>query len=131
MKKAVLMLGLIVVIGLRNASYSEDGPPPHKREKGTNVTPEERAAKRTERMKTELSLSEQQTKEVGALNLKHAQEIDVLQKQMEALRAEAKQKRTAHKVAIKTVLTDGQRKLLEQKEQENKETKQGEEELED
>jgi Spy/CpxP family protein refolding chaperone len=124
MKKAVLMLGLIVVIGLGNASYSEDGPPPHKREKGTNVTPEERAAKRTERMKTELSLSEQQTKEVGALNLKHAQE-------MEALRAEAKQKRTAHKAAIKAVLTDEQRKLLEQKEQENKETKQGEEELED
>ena len=47
-------------------------------------------------MKTELSLSEQQTKEVGALNLKHAQEKDVLQKQMEALR-EMKQKRDAQK----------------------------------
>jgi hypothetical protein len=124
MKKVALMIGLIAAIGLGNTSYSQDGPPPHKREKGTNVTPEERAAKRTERMKTELSLSEQQTKEVGALNLKHAQE-------MEALRAEAKQKRTAHKAAIKAVLTDEQRKLLEQKEQENKENKQGEEELED
>jgi len=124
MKKVALMVGLIVAIGLGNASYSQDGPPPHKREKGTNVTNEERAAKRTERMKTELSLSEQQTKEVGALNLKHAQE-------MEALRAEAKQKRAAHKAAIKAVLTDEQRKLLEQKEQENKENKQGEEELED
>jgi Spy/CpxP family protein refolding chaperone len=82
-------------------------------------------------MKTELGLSEEQTKEVAALNLKHAQEMEALRKEMEALRAEAKQKRTAHKVAIKTVLTDGQRKLLEQKEQENKETKQGEEELED
>ena len=118
------MIGLIAAIGLGNTSYSQDGPPPHKREKGTNVTKEERAAKRTERMKTELSLSEQQTKEVGALNLKHAQE-------MEALRAEAKQKRAAHKAAIKAVLTDEQRKLLEQKEQENKENKQGEEELED
>jgi Spy/CpxP family protein refolding chaperone len=124
MKKVALMIGLIAAIGLGNTSYSQDGPPPHKREKGTNVTPEERAAKRTERMKTELSLSEQQTKEVGALNLKHAQE-------MEALRAEAKQKRAAHKAAIKAVLTDEQRKLLEQKEQENKENKQGEEELED
>ncbi len=121
MKKVALMLGLIVAIGLGNASYSQDGPPPHRKEKGTNVTPEERATKRTERMKTELSLSEQQTKEVGALNLKHAQEMDVLQKQMEALRAEMKQKRDAHKTAIDSVLTEEQRKILQEKIEERKE----------
>jgi protein CpxP len=121
MKKVALIVGLIVAIGLGNASYGQDGPPPHKREKGTNVTPEERAAKRTERMKTELSLSEQQTKEVGALNLKHAQEMDVLQKQMEALREEMKQKRDAHKAAIDGVLTEEQRKILQAKIEERKE----------
>jgi Spy/CpxP family protein refolding chaperone len=75
-------------------------------------------------MKTELSLSEQQTKEVGALNLKHAQEMDVLQKQMEALREEMKQKRDAQKAAIDAVLTEEQRKILQAKIEERKENHQ-------
>lgn len=139
MKKIALLFGIVIALGVGNTSYAQKGgKPPKKNEKtektvkeDKKMTPEERAAKRTEGMKTELGLSEEQTKEVAALNLKHAQEMEALRKEMEALRAEAKQKKTAHKVAIKTVLTDEQRKLLEQKEQENKETKQGEEELED
>lgn len=139
MKKIALLFGIVIALGLGNTTYAQKGgKPPKKNEKtektvkeDKKMTPEERAAKRTESMKTELGLSEQQTKEVAALNLKHAQEMEALRKEMEALRAEAKQKRAAHKTAIKAVLTDEQRKLLEQKEQENKENKEGEEELDD
>jgi hypothetical protein len=139
MKKIALLFGIVIALGVGNTSYAQKGGKTPKKTEKTDksdkgekkMTPEERAAKRTESMKTELGLSEEQAKEVAALNLKHAQEMEALRKEMEALRAEAKQKKTAHKAAIKAILTDEQRKLLEQKEQENKENKQGEEELED
>jgi protein CpxP len=139
MKKIALLFGIVIALGVGNTSYAQKGgKPPKKTEKTEKsdkdekkMSPEERAAKRTESMKTELGLSDQQTNEVAALNLKHAQEMDALQKEMEALKAEMKKKKDAHKTAINAVLTDEQRKLLEQKEQEHKENKEGEEEHED
>jgi hypothetical protein len=134
MKKIALLFGIIIALGLGNTTYAQKGgKPPKKNEKTEKsdkgekkMTPEERAAKRTESMKTELGLTEQQTNEVAALNLKHAQEMEALRKEMEALRAEMKKKKDAHKAALKQVLTVEQQKLLEEKEKARKESQNGE-----
>jgi Spy/CpxP family protein refolding chaperone len=77
-------------------------------------SPEDRAQRMTERMASELKLSEEQKQKVLAINLEHAKnraaEMEKQRAEMEARKAEMK----AQEEKIKEVLTEEQRKQWEQ-----------------
>ena len=78
------------------------------------ATPEERATRMTERMAQELSLSEQQKKEIYAIHLERAQKRMAEQ---EAQKAEMKARRETMKAEeqkVLEVLTEEQRKKWEE-----------------
>ena len=76
--------------------------------------PEERAQRMTERMASDLKLSEEQKQKVLAINLEHAKnraaEMEKQRAEMEARKAEMK----AQEEKIKEVLTEEQRKQWEE-----------------
>ena len=77
-------------------------------------SPEDRAQRMTERMASELKLSEEQKQKVLAINLEHAKkrsaEMEKQRAEMEARKAEMK----AQEEKIKEVLTEEQRKQWEE-----------------
>ena len=112
MKKVVLvaMFGLLVA---GNYSFGQD----HPIEKGDRdlKSPIEKAEKRTEKMKADLDLSDEQAEEINKINLFHIQEMEEIKKKMDALREEANQKREEHQEEINKVLSDEQRVIKDQK----------------
>lgn len=85
-----------------------------------NMTPEERATKRTEKMKAELSLSEAQTSEIYTINLAHIKEMDKLREEQKVLREKMKAEKEATRTKIKAVLTAEQNVIFDQKAEEHK-----------
>ena len=86
-------------------------------------TPQERAKVQTERMTRDLALSTDQAAKVEAINLKYAEQAEVLRKEREAQRAamekegRGKDMRTAREADMKAVLTPEQHaKWLAQRE---------------
>lgn len=106
MKKIILTLGLIGFIGLSAMAQQRGGERP---------TPEQRAAKMTERMAEKLSLTEAQKKEILAINLENAKKMDQdraeRMKEAEARKAEMDARREELKKQdeqIKVILTEEQ-----------------------
>lgn len=111
MKKIVLATALLISA---SASFGQDT-------KGEeNLTPEERAKKRTEKMKTELTLSDAQTSEIYAINLEHITEMDKLREEQKALREKMKAEKEEARAKIKAVLTAEQNVIFDQKAEEHK-----------
>jgi periplasmic protein CpxP/Spy len=83
-------------------------------EKQKMATPEERAQRLTDRMASQLSLSEEQKQKVLAINLENTKrrtsEMEKQRAEMEARKAEMK----AQEDQIKAVLTEDQRKQWEE-----------------
>ncbi len=82
--------------------------------RGGQIAPEERAKKATEKMATELELTEEQKSQILALNLEQAKKR---QSQMEEEMAERKaraEEMKAHQDKIKTILTEEQRSKWEE-----------------
>ena len=111
MKKMVALAGLAVCLFVGNTTFAQ-GPG---NGKGADLSPEQRAEKRTEKMKEELDLTAEQTEKIAALNLEHMQEMEALRKQMEALRQEMKAKRDKHKAEVDKVLTPEQKQKHDEK----------------
>ncbi len=85
-----------------------------------NMTPEERATKRTEKMKAELSLTEAQTTEIYSINLAHIKEMDKLREEQKVLREKMKAEKEATRTKIKAILTAEQNVIFDQKAEEHK-----------
>jgi hypothetical protein len=85
-----------------------------------NMTPEERATKRTEKMKAELSLTEAQTTEIYSINLAHIKEMDKLREEQKLLREKMKAEKEATRSKIKAILTAEQNVIFDQKAEEHK-----------
>lgn len=83
-------------------------------------TAEERARKRTDQMKTELSLTEGQETQIYAINLAHIMEMDKLHEEQKALKEKMKVEREKTKEKIKVVLTPDQNVIFDQKVEEHK-----------
>ncbi len=121
MKKVAVVVAMIgLMLGGISAHGQVGSETPHQ-EKQMDQSPDQRAEKRTQRMKETLSLTEDQTKKVGEINLKHEVEMESVRVKMRALKEEARVKREAYKKELDQVLTEEQRKLLEAKKAENKE----------
>lgn len=84
------------------------------------MTPEEQALKRTEKMKTELGLSESQEQEIYQINLAHLIEMNKLREEHKVLKEKMKTEKEATRKKIKSVLTPEQNAIFEQKEEERK-----------
>src|SRR5688572_7790136 len=74
------------------------------KDKSENLTAEERAEKRTEKMKSELGLTEVQYKEIYQINLAHILQMDKYRDEQRALKEKVKAERDATRTKIKGVL---------------------------
>lgn len=111
MKKLVLVFGMLAMVFAQGMAQENAN-----RER-KNWTPEERAEKMTARMVTELDLNEWQQKEIYAINLKRANDMQVHREQMKAQRGQMKEKQASYQAEIEKSLNDEQKaKLAERKE---------------
>ncbi len=122
------MIGICLIgfMGLGNIALAQDqvkkGENKEQSQKNyKNMTAEEIARKKTDKMKTELELTADQEKKVYEMNLAYAKEMKAIQAEKEALREKAKKSRENHKKNLGTVLTPEQKKKMEENEQKKKE----------
>lgn len=87
---------------------------------GENLSPEERANKRTEKMKAELNLTEAQSKTVYDINLAHILQMDKYREEQKALREKMKAEKEATRLKLRGVLTTEQAVIFDQKAEEHK-----------
>jgi hypothetical protein len=88
--------------------------------KKTELSAEQKADKRTQKMTEVLTLDEKQAERIGDINLVHAQNMDKLHVEIKALKAKAKEERDATKMNIEKELTSEQKEIMHQKEEERK-----------
>lgn len=119
MKKVALLLAAVGCMTVGNYSFGQDAPQTEK--KRIEKSPVEKAEKRTDRLKEELSLTDEQAEEIRKLEVYHIQEMEELRMKMKALKEEAKAKKEAHKAALDNVLTDEQKAIHDAKIAEMKE----------
>lgn len=121
MKKTFLVAAIIGLMVGGNITYGQAGscPRPHA-ENHMNETPKQKAAERTEKMTKDLGLTADQSKKVGEINFKHAEEMEILHKQMKELKEQAKAKKEAYNKEIDSLLTEEQRLFRAKKIQEQK-----------
>lgn len=111
--KSILIAALILV---GEIGFSQGGNPKDNQQ----LTPEEKATKRTEQMKKELSLSEDQTTKIYAINLAHIVEMEKLKEEQRLLKEKMKAERESTRLKIKEVLTPEQNVIFDQKAEEQK-----------
>lgn len=109
MKKVIFALLVLIAF---NAQAQKNGS-----ENRSNMTPEEMATSRTKQMTADLDLTEEQQKEVLAINLKNAETFgklrgkrrsDLSEDERSALRSKMKEMQTENQKAMKKILTDEQ-----------------------
>lgn len=101
MKNLIIASGLMVMISL--STFAQQG------KSGEKPSPEERAKKMTERIATELELTEAQKNQVLAINLDYAKQRET---EMEARKVEMEARKKAqqeHEAKIQVVLTEAQK----------------------
>ncbi|WP_075591055.1 DUF4890 domain-containing protein [Labilibacter marinus] len=112
MKNLIFTLAAFLVLSI---SVNAQGP-----QRGG--TPEEMAKKQTEKMKKDLSLSEDQVTKVSAINLKYAKKIDEVRNNASGDRAAMRESmqpiRKARNAEMKKVLSEDQYKTMVEKDKE-------------
>lgn len=132
MKKLMTTIGLGMVIALSSVTFAQDGPQKGKKitkEERKNMTAEEKAKHKTDRMTKQLALSEDQAKQVFDVNLEYEKDIKVLRAEAKKIKEDIKVKRTVRRTDIEKVLTAEQLakvKELEAKRKEKHQNKGGE-----
>lgn len=108
-------IGLGVVLAMTSVTFSQDHPIKHKKltkEERKNMSTEDMAKHKTDKMTKKLKLSEAQSKEVYEINLRHENEIKEMRAESKKIRAEVKLKRQAKKSEIEKVLTAEQQEKV-------------------
>jgi len=129
MKKLMTTIGLGLIIALTSATFAQDGPQKHKKitkEERKNMTVEQKAKHKTDRMTKQLKLSDDQAKQLYNLNLKFESDIKVLKTEAKKIKEKAKAKRTERKSELAKILTPEQQikvKEMEAKRKENRQKK--------
>ncbi len=112
MKKWIIGAALLAFTSLQLAAQQERKPQPN---------PEERAKKATERMATELDLSEEQKNQILALNLDQAKKRQAEMEQKAAERKARMEEMKTHREQIDAILTEEQRSKWEEIKMEQRE----------
>lgn len=105
MKNWIIGAALLVFTSLQVAAQQQ---------KRAEINPEERAKKVTEKMATELKLSDQQKAQILELNLEQAKKRQIEMEQDMAERKVKSQEMKVHQEKIKEVLTEEQRTKWEE-----------------
>lgn len=108
MKKTVVILGLLLMVNTFNNAIAQKMVKGDHVEHAKNLTPEEIAKKRTDRMIKDLGLNDSQAKQVYDLNLKQAKENLALKKEREALKAKAQANKSQYEKEVNGLLTKEQ-----------------------
>ena len=122
MKKLITTIGLGMVIALSSLTFAQDRPEKPTKEERKNMTVEEKAQKKTERMTKQLALSKDQSKQVYDINLKYEKENKILRAESKKIKEKSKAKRAEKRSSIEKVLTAEQlakAKEMEVKRKEN------------
>jgi periplasmic protein CpxP/Spy len=123
MKMKIQLMFAVMILMTSNELIAQETGSVKKTDKEnqlTEATPEERAQKRTEKMKTELGLDASQESKIYAINLAHIVEMDKLKAEQKAIKEKIKAQQENTKSKIKDVLTPEQNVIFEQKVEENK-----------
>lgn len=105
MKKWIIGVALLVFTNLQLAAQQEKRQQPN---------PEERAKKVTEKMATELELSEDQKAQILSLNLDQAKKRQAEMEQEAVVRKAKMEEMKAHREKINAILTEEQRTKWEE-----------------
>ena len=111
-----LMIAFISPVMAQNKNQDQPKKNEHKK-----LTAEEKAQKRTDKMKEELGLSDEQVKKVYDINLKHIKEMEAIHKEMKKLHDQAKTTRDNTKAEFDEVFTDEQKAKAEELRKKRKE----------
>jgi protein CpxP len=110
MKKLMTTIGIGLMIALISPSIAQDNKKGEaKTERNKKLTPEEKAQKHTDKMTTELGLSEEQAKEVYEINLSYAKSMLPIHDEIKKLKEQAKNERKKTKSDLDKVLTEEQK----------------------
>ncbi len=122
MRKGMILIGLFAMIfaGSNVIAQEENDRKDHQERKAEweNLSPEEKAAKKTEHMTKDLDLTAEQSVKIEAINLAHILEMDKIKAERKALKEKAKAQKEKTKGEIDEVLTPEQREKLEAKKEE-------------
>ena len=118
--RTVLILTVLLGLNFSNGFAQEENKQKDHPREFKEMTPEERAEKRTIKMTEELGLTEDQATRIKAVNLAHAKEMERLHAEFKVLKDQMKAEREKTKKEIDSVLTDAQREKMKMREEEHK-----------
>jgi methionine-rich copper-binding protein CopC len=107
---------ILAFLALSTSSFAQD--------KETKKTPEEKAKYTSERLKTSLNLSDEQTAKMYDLNLQRIKDRKEFKENKDKQNSDMKKKRSEYKNSLKTILTDDQMKAMKKMHKEKKMKKQ-------
>ena len=111
-KLFMVLVYLVAFLALSISSFAQD--------KEMKKTPEEKAKLTSERLKTSLNLSEEQTSKIYELNLQRIKDHKEFKENKQKQNSDMKQKRSEYKNSLKTILTDDQMKEMKKMHKEKK-----------
>jgi protein CpxP len=122
-KKLILSIVLLLTFAV-GSSFAQDGKGDHKK-----LSPSERATKVTDKMKTNLSLTDSEYKSVYDIFYNHFTEMSSMKdrsdRSTDEFKSERKQKREALKKELSGVLTSEQLQKMEDNRKKHKEKRKG------
>ncbi|SFT73871.1 hypothetical protein SAMN05216474_2055 [Lishizhenia tianjinensis] len=112
MKKYILILALAIIAPL---SFGQDHPE-HKKKEHVEMTAEQKAQKRVDKLAEKLELTDAQKEKIYKIELDNIKKAEKTHKEMIALREKAKQQREEGRAKVEAELTQEQKdKLAEMK----------------
>lgn len=114
-KLYMVLVYLLAFLALSISSFAQD--------KDTKKTPEEKARITSEKLKTSLNLTDEQTTKIYALNLQRIKDNKEFREIKEKQNSDMKKKRSEYKDSLKTILTDDQMKAMKNMHKEKKSKK--------
>ena len=130
MKKGMILIGAFVLMIAGGNAFSQEGDNvddrKERKEEWKNLSPEEKASKKTQKMTEKLDLDANQATQIEAINLSFILEMDKIKEEKKALKIRAKEQMEKKNEEIDAVLNDEQKEKLAQLREERKKRAKGE-----
>lgn len=117
MKKVLMLAAIFGALGFSSMAQEDKS---EKKEKREQLSPEEKADKRTDKLSEIVGLDSEQEDKISAINLDHIMKMDKIKAEQKALKARAKEQREMTLKSIEAVLSPEQNEKFSQKRQEHK-----------
>ena len=117
MKKVLMITALIGAFSFTSIAQEDKT---EKKEKREQLSPEEKADKRTDKLSEILGLDSEQEDKIKAINLDHIMKMEEIKEEHKALKERAKEQRESTRNSIEGVLSPEQNEKLIEKQEEHK-----------